>query len=166
MTTLRSEEEVQVALKHWLRPLCSATNIQLARESLTGRGFLDFKFSIGHDLRCLAEVKLFSSSRLQDGIGIQLPTYMLADKTRYGVYVPDILGIAGIRSCRCRNSRIWPRHDREAIQSRSQSSISARGNRRRHREQTALKTATAITLPTTMSKSAARTTHSAPCSRK
>lgn len=88
---LRSEEEVQVALKHWLRPLCRAMNVQLARESLTGRGFLDFKFSIGHDLRCLAEVKLFSSSRLQDGVGIQLPTYMLADKTKYGVYVPIFL---------------------------------------------------------------------------
>jgi hypothetical protein len=66
-------------------------NVQLARESLTGRGFLDFKFSIGHDLRCLAEVKLFNSSRLQNGVGIQLPTYMLADKAKYGVYVPIFL---------------------------------------------------------------------------
>jgi len=62
---------------------------------LTGRGFLDFKFSIGHDFRCLAEVKLFHSARLEDGIGIQLPTYMIADRARYGIYVPIFLDPSG-----------------------------------------------------------------------
>jgi hypothetical protein len=88
---LRSEEEIQIALKHWLRPMCRAANIDLDREPQTGRGFLDFKFSIGHDFRCLVEVKLFSSAKLQDGLGIQLPIYLLADRCIYGIYVPIFL---------------------------------------------------------------------------
>lgn len=88
---LRSEEEIQIALKHWLRPMCRAANIDLDREPQTGRGFLDFKFSIGHDFRCLVEVKLFSSAKLQDGLGIQLPIYLLADRCLYGIYVPIFL---------------------------------------------------------------------------
>ena len=93
--TLRSEEDVQIALKHWLRPMCRALNIHMDREALTGRGFLDFKFSIGHDFRCLVEVKLFHSARLEDGIGIQLPTYMIADRAKYGIYVPIFLDSSG-----------------------------------------------------------------------
>jgi hypothetical protein len=88
---LRSEEEIQIALKHWLRPMCRAANIDLDREPQTGRGFLDFKLSIGHDFRCLVEVKLFSSAKLQDGLGIQLPIYLLADRCMYGIYVPIFL---------------------------------------------------------------------------
>ena len=92
---LRSEEEVQIALKHWLRPLCEAVDIDLNREPLTGRGYLDFKLSIGHRHRCLVEVKLFNSSKLHDGVGIQLPLYLLADKARRGIYVPVFLEDAG-----------------------------------------------------------------------
>jgi hypothetical protein len=88
---LRSEEEIQIALKHWLRPMCRAANIEMDREAQTGRGYLDFKFSLGHDFRCLVEVKLFSSAKLQDGLGIQLPIYLLADRCLYGIYVPIFL---------------------------------------------------------------------------
>lgn len=88
---LRSEEEIQIALMHWLRPMCRALNIDMNRESLTGRGLLDFKFSVGHDFRCLAEVKLFSSAKLADGLGTQLPIYLISDKSRYGIYVPIFL---------------------------------------------------------------------------
>jgi hypothetical protein len=88
--SLRPEEEVQIALKHWLRPMCRALNIEMAREPLTGRGLLDFKFSIGHDLRCMVEVKLFNN-RLQDGLGIQLPLYLMSDRAKYGIYVPIFL---------------------------------------------------------------------------
>lgn len=89
--TLRSEEEIQIALMHWLRPMCRALNIDMNRESLTGRGLLDFKFSIGHDFRCLVEVKLFQSAKLADGLGTQLPIYLMADKSRFGIYVPIFL---------------------------------------------------------------------------
>jgi hypothetical protein len=88
---LRSEDDVQIALKHWLRPMCRALNIHMDREPLTGRGLLDFKFSLGHDFRCLVEVKLFNSPRLQDGLAIQLPIYLLADHAEYGLYVPIFL---------------------------------------------------------------------------
>lgn len=89
--SLRSEEEIQIALMHWLRPMCRALNIDMNRESLTGRGLLDFKFSVGHDFRCLVEVKLFSSAKLADGLGTQLPIYLISDKSRYGIYVPIFL---------------------------------------------------------------------------
>ncbi len=88
---LRSEEEIQIALKHWLQPMCRAANINLDRESQTGRGLLDFKLSIGHESRCLVEVKLYSSAKLQDGLGIQLPIYLQADRSTYGIYVPVFL---------------------------------------------------------------------------
>ncbi len=88
---LRSEEEIQIALKHWLRPMCRSLNIDMDRESMTGRGLLDFKFSIGHDFRCLAEVKLYHSAKLQDGLSLQLPIYLMADKATYGIYVPIFL---------------------------------------------------------------------------
>lgn len=93
--TLRSEEEIQIALKHWLRPMCRALNIDMDRESMTGRGLLDFKFSIGHDFRCLAEVKLYHSAKLQDGLSLQLPIYLMADKVTYGIYVPIFLETGG-----------------------------------------------------------------------
>lgn len=88
---LRSEEEIQIALKHWLRPMCRAANIDMDREPQSGRGLLDFKFSYGHDFRCLVEVKLFSSAKLQDGLNIQLPIYLMADRCFYGIYVPVFL---------------------------------------------------------------------------
>jgi len=88
---LRSEEEIQIALKHWLRPMCERYNIDMNREPLTGRGLLDFKFSIGHDFRVLVEVKLYSNAKLQDGVDIQLPIYLLSDRCRYGIYVPFFL---------------------------------------------------------------------------
>jgi len=88
---LRSEEEIQIALKHWLRPMCRALNVNFDRETHTGRGLLDFKFSIGHDFRCLVEVKLFHNARLQEGVAVQLPTYLLAEQATYGIYVPIFL---------------------------------------------------------------------------
>jgi hypothetical protein len=86
----RNETDVQIALKHWLRPMCGALNIDMNREPLTGRGQLDFKFSIGHDLKCLVEVKLFHSKKLDHGLEIQLPTYLTSEDARFGVYVPVI----------------------------------------------------------------------------
>lgn len=95
---LRSEEEIQIALKHWLRPMCQALNVDLERETLTGRGLLDFKFALGRDKRCLVEVKLFHSSRILEGIDIQLPLYLLAEKAHYGIYVPIVSQPDGFES--------------------------------------------------------------------
>jgi hypothetical protein len=63
------------------------------REAQGGRGLLDFKFSLGHDFRCLVEVKLFSSAKLQEGLGTQLPIYLLSDRSMYGIYVPIFLEV-------------------------------------------------------------------------
>lgn len=86
--TLKNEEGVQIALKQWLGPMARAANINMERESLTGRGLLDFKFSRGHEFNVLVEVKLFTSAKLLEGLTTQLPTYLLADRSRYGIYVP------------------------------------------------------------------------------
>jgi hypothetical protein len=90
-TVLRSEEEIQLQLKLWLRPFCERYNVDINRETMTGRGLLDFKFSIGHDFRCLVEVKLYSSAKLVEGVEIQLPIYLQSDRCRYGLYVPFFL---------------------------------------------------------------------------
>jgi hypothetical protein len=84
----RSEDEIQISLRHWLDPMCKALNIDLAREPKSGRGFIDFTFSIGSDLKCLVEVKPSYSARLEHGIKIQLPTYLQAEQNYYGIYVP------------------------------------------------------------------------------
>jgi hypothetical protein len=89
--TLRSESQIQITLKHWLEPKCKLYNIRLDREPRGGRGDLDFVFSIGHQLKCLVEVKLFDSAKLEHGLVIQLPTYLQADKANFGIYVPVIL---------------------------------------------------------------------------
>jgi hypothetical protein len=73
--------------------MCRAANIEMDREAQSGRGFLDFKFSLGFDFRCLVEVKLYSSAKLQDGLGIQLPIYLMADRCLYGIYVPIFLEV-------------------------------------------------------------------------
>lgn len=86
--TLRSETDIQIALKHWLQPKCDLFGINLDREPLTGRGPLDFKFSIGNTIKCLMEVKLWNSSKIKHGLEIQLPSYLISDKTKYGLYVP------------------------------------------------------------------------------
>lgn len=85
---LRNEKEIQITLEEWFEPLCNYANIDMTREGETGRGLLDFKFSVGNDLKCLLEVKLFDSSKLQHGLNIQLPTYLQAEKALYGIYVP------------------------------------------------------------------------------
>lgn len=87
---LRSETNIQVALQHWLEPMCRTLNIDINREPLTGRGYLDFKFSIGSNWKCLVEIKLFHSKKLEHGLKIQLPTYLKADQASFGIYVPVI----------------------------------------------------------------------------
>jgi hypothetical protein len=85
---LRSEKEIQVTLQEWFERKCEYLNLDLTREGETGRGLLDFKFSYGNDLQCFLEVKLFESKRLEHGLEIQLPTYLQAQRIRYGIYVP------------------------------------------------------------------------------
>ena len=50
--------------------MARAANINMERESLTGRGLLDFKFSRGHEFNVLVEVKLGG------GFGVHLSTFM------------------------------------------------------------------------------------------
>jgi len=85
---LRSEKDIQIVLKQLLEPKCELYDIELDRESLTGRGPLDFKLSIGSSIKCLMEIKLWDSQKLEHGLTIQLPTYLISDKTKFGLYIP------------------------------------------------------------------------------
>jgi hypothetical protein len=84
---LRDEKELQVTLKHWLEDLCRPYGIDINRETQTGRGPVDFKFSIGKSMKCIVEVKLWDSPKLEHGLSIQLPTYLQSEKASFGIYV-------------------------------------------------------------------------------
>jgi hypothetical protein len=85
---LRTEREIQVTLEDWLRPKCEYLGLDLTREGETGRGLIDFRFSVGNDIGCLLEVKLFGNPKLEHGLMIQLPTHLQAQRLRFGIYVP------------------------------------------------------------------------------
>ena len=68
--------------------MCKTHNIDLVREQKSGRGLIDFAFSIGSDMKCLVEIKPAYSAKLDHGISTQLPTYLQAQKKCYGIYVP------------------------------------------------------------------------------
>jgi hypothetical protein len=83
---LRDEKDIQVTLKHWLEDLCQPYGIDINRETQTGRGPVDFKFSIGEAIKCVVEVKLWDN-RLEHGLSTQLPTYLQSEKAHYGLFV-------------------------------------------------------------------------------
>lgn len=63
------------------------TNVLVNSEVDTGRGSVDFYFSIGKEYRALIELKLGNHKRYTDGINYQLPTYLKAEDADFGVFV-------------------------------------------------------------------------------
>ncbi|WP_079525514.1 hypothetical protein [Solibacillus isronensis] len=63
------------------------TNVLVNSEVDTGRGSVDFYFSIGKGHRALIELKLGNHKRYTDGINYQLPTYLKAEDADFGVFV-------------------------------------------------------------------------------
>ena len=63
------------------------TNVLVNSEVDTGRGSVDFYFSIGKEYRALIELKLGNHKRYTDGINYQLPTYLKAEDANFGVFV-------------------------------------------------------------------------------
>lgn len=86
--TLKSEPELQGIIEILLTEKCEALGIDVTREGDTGRGLVDFKFSWGGDSKVFLEVKRFDHPKLQHGLEIQLPVYMVAQKVQYGIFVP------------------------------------------------------------------------------
>ncbi len=66
---------------------CSANNIDLTRESNSGRGPVDFKLSKGAVDKIVVEIKLTSNPQLKHGIEKQLPIYMKQEQTVKAIYL-------------------------------------------------------------------------------
>lgn len=64
---------------------CVSNNIDITREPETGRGPADFKLSQGYHERVIVEAKLSSNGKYLDGLTVQLPTYLNAEKAKHGV---------------------------------------------------------------------------------
>lgn len=64
---------------------CVSNNIDISREPETGRGPADFKLSRGYHERVIVEVKLSSNGKYLEGLTLQLPTYLNAEKAQQGL---------------------------------------------------------------------------------
>ena len=62
-------------------------NIDITRESNSGSGPVDFKYSQGYHKRVLIETKLVSNSKYWNGLSKQLPKYMLAEGIENGIFI-------------------------------------------------------------------------------
>lgn len=66
---------------------CATNDVSVDPEANIGRGPVDFKFSRGFTSKCLLETKLASNTKWINSVVTQLPTYVIADVGKYGVYV-------------------------------------------------------------------------------
>ena len=71
---------------------CVSNNIDISREPETGRGPADFKLSRGYHERVIVEAKLSSNGKYLDGLIAQLPTYLHAEKAKYGILLLIVVG--------------------------------------------------------------------------
>lgn len=81
------ESMIQIILYEQLRGYLKADDIDLSRETITGTGPVDFKFSKGFTLRTFMELKLGSSEKLFDGLTTQLRQYMGAERVSLGIFL-------------------------------------------------------------------------------
>lgn len=77
----------QLLFRGIVKHYCIANNIDLSREIETGRGPVDFKFSLGYANRALLEAKLASNTKFWNGITKQLPAYLWASQCKNGVFL-------------------------------------------------------------------------------
>lgn len=89
--TPRKETLVHIYFDNLLENLCNRKNIDMSREPFMGRGPVDFKFSATSSFRACLELKLSSNKRIYHGLAKQLPSYMLPQKVRIGIFVIIIL---------------------------------------------------------------------------
>lgn len=66
---------------------CKQYDIDINRESDPGIGQLDFKLSVGNKSKVIIEMKLSSNSTLYHGYDKQLPAYLRAEETKYGIFL-------------------------------------------------------------------------------
>ncbi len=66
---------------------CKANNTDINPETNSGRGAVDFKFSIGYVLRIVVEIKLTTNKQLLHGYTTQIGEYKKAEKTTNAIYL-------------------------------------------------------------------------------
>ena len=73
------ESKIQIYIDNILQIMCKYYDIDLNRETHTGRGLIDFKFSKGQLFKVLLEIKKAESPSLIRGLKNQLITYLKAE---------------------------------------------------------------------------------------
>ena len=85
--TEKDELAAQLLFRGLAEQRCITHNIVIDREVDLGRGVVDFKFSSGYSNRALLEVKKLHNGKFWNGLEMQLPVYLEADKCNIGRFV-------------------------------------------------------------------------------
>ena len=85
--TPRDEKAVQLLFFSHLDHYCQTVNIDIAKETETGRGLVDFKLSQGNHQKVLIEIKLASSKKVYHGLEMQLVQYLLSERISDAIYI-------------------------------------------------------------------------------
>ena len=84
--TRKKEEAIQLLFYGIADKYCKDNDIDCSRETNSGRGPVDFKFSKGYKCKIAVEVK-WSTNDLDHGYDIQLPIYMKQENAELGYYI-------------------------------------------------------------------------------
>lgn len=85
--TPKDETAAQLLFYTMAQGYCKQYDVDLNRESDPGIGEMDFKLSVGNKSKVVIEMKLSSNSTLYHGFEKQLPAYLRAEETKYGVFL-------------------------------------------------------------------------------
>lgn len=83
----KPESALQTLMYGFTKSYGILLNIDITRESNSGSGPVDFKYSQGYHKRVLIETKLVSNSKYWNGLTKQLPKYMLAEGIEKGIFI-------------------------------------------------------------------------------
>jgi hypothetical protein len=85
--TPKDETAAQLLFYVVAQGYCKKYDIDLNRECNPGIGEIDFKLSIGNKSKVIIEMKLSSNNSLYHGYEKQLPAYLRAEETKYGIFL-------------------------------------------------------------------------------
>lgn len=85
--TAKDETAAQLLFYMVALGYCKQYDVDLNRECDPGIGEVDFKLSVGNSSKVIIEMKLSSNSSLYHGFEKQLPAYLRAEETKYGIFL-------------------------------------------------------------------------------
>ena len=85
--TPKDETAAQLLFYIVAKGYCEKYNVDINRESDPGIGEMDFKLSVGGTSKVVIEMKLSTNSQLYHGFEKQLPAYLRAEETKYGIFL-------------------------------------------------------------------------------